>query len=61
MNTVGIKCLSMLTVQNELENITILFVNFKKTKVKSEEKPLKLLTLSDQRGIILIMIILKVF
>lgn len=60
---VGFKWPLMLTVQNELENITILFVNFKKKKpkVKSEGKSLKILTVSDQYDIIFIVIMLKVF
>lgn len=57
--TVGNKCLLIITVQNELENITVLFENFKK-KGQREGKALKLLIVSDQRGIILIVMTLKV-
>ena len=44
----------MLPVQNASENIAILLMNFRKTKVKSEEKQLKFLTVCDQYSIILI-------
>ena len=44
----------MLPVQNASENIAILFMNFRKTEVKSEEKPLKFITVCDQYSIILI-------
>ena len=52
--TVCFKCLLMLPVQNTSENIAILFMNFRKTKVKSEEKQFKFITVCDQYRIILI-------